>query len=115
MAMVLLASGLAYAVTTKVCDTPTCEGTNGRDNLIGTQISNTIYGYKKNDTITDNVGPDKDVIYAGRGWDVVNVKEGTTNPNDADYVRCSYGYDTVYYDVGVDTVIDCELKNPTSP
>ena len=113
--MMLLASGLAYAVTTKVCDTPTCEGNNQRNNLIGTQIDNTIYGYKKSDTITDTVGTDKDVIYAGHGRDVINVKEGTTNPHDADYVRCSYGYDTVYYDAGVDTVIGCELKNPTSP
>jgi hypothetical protein len=106
---------LAYAVTTRVCDTPTCEGTNGRDNLTGTQISNTIYVYRKSDTITDIVGPDQDIIYAGRGSDVINVKEGTTNPRDADYVRCSTGNDTVYYDVGVDTVIDCELRNPTSP
>jgi Ca2+-binding RTX toxin-like protein len=113
-AMALLAGGLAYAAT-KVCDTPTCKGSDNRDNLTGTQISNTIYGYQRADTITDIVGPDRDVIYAGRGNDVVNVKEGTTNPNDADHVRCSAGYDTVYYDAGTDTVIDCELENPTSP
>ncbi len=114
--VVLLAGGLAYAaVTTKVCDTPTCEGDNQRNNLMGTQINNTIYGYGRADTITDIAGPDKDVIYAGRGGDVINVKEGNANSHDADYVRCSVGYDTVYYDRGVDAVIDCELKNPVSP
>jgi Ca2+-binding RTX toxin-like protein len=116
MVMVLLAGGLAYAaVITKVCDTPTCEGDNGPNNLIGTQINNTIYGYGRADTITDTARIDKDVIYAGRGGDVINVKEGTDNPHDADYVRCSAGYDTVYYDSGVDAVVGCELKNPVSP
>jgi len=115
MVTVLLAGGLAYAVTTTVCDTPTCEGDDDRNNLIGTQINNTIYGYGRSDTITDTARIDKDVIYAGRGGDVINVKEGTDNPHDADYVRCSVGYDTVYYDRGVDAVTDCELKNPVSP
>src|SRR3712207_6148259 len=115
MVTVLLAGGLAYAVTTTVCDTPTCEGDDDRNNLIGTSINNTIYGYGRSDTITDIAGPDKDVIFAGRGNDVINVKEGTTNPHDADHVRCSAGYDTVYYDRGVDAVIDCELRNPVSP
>ena len=114
--VVLLAGGLAYAaVTTTTCDTPTCEGDNQPNNLIGTQINNTIYGYGRADTITDIARIDKDVIYAGRGGDVINVKEGTDNPHDADYVRCSSGYDTVYYDRGVDAVVDCELKNPVSP
>ena len=115
LVMVLLACGLAYAVTTQVCDKPTCEGDDGRNNLIGTQIDNTIYGYGRTDTITDTARIDKDVIYAGRGNDVINVKEGTDNPHDADYVRCSIGYDTVYYDRGVDAVSDCELRNPVSP
>jgi hypothetical protein len=116
MVMVLLAGGLAYAaVTTQVCDTPTCEGDDERNNLMGTQIDNTIYGYGRADTITDIARIDKDVIYAGRGGDVINVKEGTDNPHDADYVRCSDGYDTVYYDRGVDAVVGCELKNPVSP
>jgi hypothetical protein len=114
--VVLLAGGLAYAaVTTTTCDTPTCEGDNQPNNLIGTQIDNTIYGYGRADTITDIARIDKDVIYAGRGGDVINVKEGTDNPHDADYVRCSFGYDTVYYDRGVDAVVGCELKNPVSP
>ena len=94
MVMVLLACGLAYAVTTQVCDKPTCEGDDGRNNLIGTQIDNTIYGYGRTDTISDTARIDKDVIYAGRGNDVINVKEGTDNPHDADYVRCSISYDT---------------------
>jgi len=115
MVTVLLAGGLAYAVTTTVCDTPTCEGDDDRNNLIGTRINNTIYGYARSDTITDIAGPDKDVIYAGRGGDVINVKEGSANSRDADHVRCSIGYDTVYYDRGVDAVSDCELKNPASP
>jgi hypothetical protein len=110
------AGGLAYAaVTTQVCDTPTCEGDDERNNLMGTQIDNTIYGYGRADTITDIARIDKDVIYAGRGGDVINVKEGTDNPHDADYVRCSDGYDTVYYDRGVDAVVGCELKNPVPP
>jgi Ca2+-binding RTX toxin-like protein len=113
--MVLLACGLAYAVTTQVCDTPTCEGDDGRNNLIGTRIDNTIYGYGRIDTITDVAGRDRDVIYAGQGNDMINVKEGNSNTRDADHVRCSVGYDTVYYDRGVDTVIDCELRNPVSP
>jgi hypothetical protein len=46
---------------------------------------------------------------------VIGVKEGTANSHDADYVRCSVGYDTAYYDRAVDAVIDCELKNPVSP
>ncbi len=115
LVMVLLACGLAYAVTTQVCDKPTCEGDDGRNNLIGTQIDNTIYGYGRTDTITDTARIDKDVIYAGRGNDVINVKEGTDNPHDADCVRCSIGYDTVYYDRGVDAVSDCELRNSVSP
>lgn len=115
LVMVLLACGLAYAVTTQVCDKPTCEGDDGRNNLIGTQIDNTIYGYGRTDTITDTARIDKDVIYAGRSNDVINVKEGTDNPHDADYIRCSIGYDTVYYDRGVDAVSDCELRNPVSP
>ncbi len=114
--MVFLAGGLAYAaVTTKVCETPTCEGDNERNNLIGTRIDNTIYGYGRSDTITDTAGSDKGVIYTGRGGDVIDVKQGTANSHHADYVRCSVGYDTVYYDRGVDAVIYCELKNPVSP
>jgi hypothetical protein len=115
LVMVLLACGLAYAVTTRVCDKPTCEGDDRRNNLIGAQIYNTIYGYGRIDTITDTARIDKDVIYAGRNNDVINVKEGTDNPHDAVYVRCSIGYDTVYYDRGVDAVSDCELRNPVSP
>jgi hypothetical protein len=115
LVMVLLACGLAYAVTTQVCDKPTCEGDDGRNNLIGAQIYNTIYGYGRIDTITDTARIDIDVIYAGRNNDVINVEEGTDNPHDAVYVRCSIGYDTVYYDRGVDAVSDCELRNPVSP
>ena len=99
--MVFLAGGLAYAaVTTKACETPTCEGDDDRNNLIGTRIDNTIYGYGRSDTVTDTAGTDKDVFYAGRGGDVIGVKEGTANSHDADYVRCSVGCDTAYYDRG---------------
>ena len=53
----LLAVGMAYPAT-KVCDTPTCNGTDKRD------------------TIADSGGPDQDTIYAGSGRDVIDVREG---------------------------------------
>ena len=72
--MVFLAGGLDYAaVTTKVCETPTCEGDNERNNLIGTRIDNTIYGYGRSDTITETAGTDKDVIYTGRGGEETSI------------------------------------------
>jgi Ca2+-binding RTX toxin-like protein len=104
---------VAYAAT-KLCDDPVCNGTDGRDVLIGTKIDNVIYGYGAKDIIRDTAGPDQDTVYGGSGKDVIDVREGNNNPRNADYVDCGDSKDTVYYDEGVDTVVRCELKNPTS-
>jgi hypothetical protein len=110
-AMLLLAVGMAYAVT-KVCDKTTCKGTDNRDVLTGTQIDNIFYGKAKGDTITDNVAinHDHDVVYANRGSDVINVREGNQNPQDFDTVRCGLGTDTVYFDKTDVLIGGCERK-----
>lgn len=110
--LVVLTAGAAYAVT-KVCNT-TCEGTKKRDTLTGTAADTTFYGKRGGDRITDIAGPDNDVVYAGRGNDTVNVEDNVqgNNKDNADYVDCGPGYDTVFFDPGRDTVVNCENPNP---
>lgn len=110
--MVVTAAGAAYAVT-KVCDT-TCEGTKRGDTLTGTAADTTFYGKRGGDRITDIAGADNDVVYAGSGNDTVNVEDNVqgNNKDNADYVDCGPGYDTVFFDPGSDTVVNCENPNP---
>jgi Ca2+-binding RTX toxin-like protein len=113
--LLALSVGVAYAAT-KLCDDPVCNGTDGRDVLIGTKIDNVIYGYGAKDVIRDTAGPDQDTVYGGSGKDVIDVHEGNNNPRNADYVDCWDSKDTVYYDEGVDTVAsDCEVLYPEAP
>ena len=95
-AALVLAGGVAYAVT-KTCET-VCKGTDNRDVLIGTSADTSFYGFKKGDQITDTAKHDNDLVKAGSGNDVINVREGGNAQNEADVVDCGEGYDTVYAD-----------------
>jgi Ca2+-binding RTX toxin-like protein len=55
------------------CITTTCNGNNKDDIIIGSSLSETIYGLKGNDNIQGN--GDADVIYGGDGGD--NIQGGS--------------------------------------
>ncbi len=105
--MLVLSAGVAFAVT-KVCDQRVCRGTGKADVLIGTEINNTIYGRGGGDDIRDTAGgKDVDRIIAGRGNDTIDVRDGNSR-DDADYVDCGPGFDTVYADNN-DITVRCEV------
>jgi Ca2+-binding RTX toxin-like protein len=112
---------------------------NGKDRAYGAGGNDTIYGGAGNDgfgTIPLVGAEDSDTIYGGKGNDVINAAasdqplESPDSPVDdsygesgndtidaedgnVDYIDCGEGRkDTVYYDVGIDTVTNCEALNP---
>jgi len=48
-----------------------------------------------------------DHIYGQGGIDEVDAVDG-----NVDIINCGKGRDTAFYDVGIDTVKGCEIKNP---
>ena len=87
-------------------------GLEGNDIITGGAVQDTIYGDEGNDTITDN-SPNNDIdeIYGDEGNDTIDVREDGADAGDI--VDCGPGKkDRVFFDVGVDTVTRCEIKNP---
>ena len=85
--------------------------------LAGAEDSDTVYGGKGNDVINaaafdtplENLETQPvDYSYGDSGNDTIDAEDG-----NVDYIDCGEGRkDTVYYDVGIDTVTNCEVLNP---
>ena len=89
----------------------TIYGGSGNDHtLVGEAGSDKVYGGGGNDGIyayaLDTAGS-TDHSYGGGGNDNIEALDG-----NVDIINCGRGTDTVYYDVGTDTVRGCERKNP---
>jgi hypothetical protein len=72
-------------------------GTKNAETLTGTSGNDHITGAEGNDTLIGKAG--NDTIYANDG-----VK---------DKIDCGPGRDIVYFDPGLDTLANCEMKNST--
>jgi Ca2+-binding RTX toxin-like protein len=130
LAVLATAGGVVLAVT-KTCLETDCMGTReadtltagndnthhiagleGNDIITGGGFHDTIYGDEGNDTINDDACIDIDVIYGDEGNDTIDVREDPAGA-DGDIVDCGPGKkDKVFFDVGLDTVTRCEIKNP---
>ena len=114
MMMVVLAAGVAFAAEVD-CTTDPCLGTRGNDEIHGTENSDTIRALAGDDFVFSALGDDtiyldngKDRADGGGGNDTIDAEDG-----NVDYIDCGEGRkDTVYYDVGIDTVTNCEVLNP---
>jgi len=81
-------------------------GTNGDDNLRGTDDSDTIYGERGDDTIYGY--GDNDKLYGGRGDDLINGGTGD------DYIYGWYGGNTLYGKNGDDHIYSTGPSDPRS-
>jgi Ca2+-binding RTX toxin-like protein len=91
-------------------------GRGGNDTLIGDPIGSTgddvMRGGSGNDSISDPFeGNDVDTIFAGKGDDVVNVREGAAFSDTPDVIDCGPGIDTAVIDP-TDKRTGCEILNP---
>ena len=109
-------------------DGDTVYGAAGIDNLMSLDGDDTVFGGSDGDRI--EVGGGSDTAYGGRGSDEfllgIGDSAGTTdrgyggggndtieaNDGNVDVIDCGKGTDRVYYDVGTDTIKNCEIKNP---
>jgi hypothetical protein len=66
---VILAGGVAPAITLVHCTGGLCEGTEGVDRIQGTDSVDEIYAYGSDDDVTG--GDDADKIYGGSGGDEI--------------------------------------------
>jgi len=86
-------------------------GREGNDGLKGGEGSDEVYGELGNDKVKGSQGGDK--VFGGPGDDV--VRGGThsrTNDGVRDLLDCGEGTDTVYYTPRKDEIRDCEILNP---
>jgi Ca2+-binding RTX toxin-like protein len=141
LAALLLALGAAApAVLAAItCPGGGFEGTNDDDTLQGTAGVDHITGFGWADTISGSSGNDEltgfggaDLLVGGRGGDIINAQEVDGHPpgtdtiqggrgNDTIYandgvkdkIDCGPGRDIVYFDPGLDTLANCEMKNST--
>jgi hypothetical protein len=114
MMMVVLAAGVAFAAEVD-CTTDPCLGTRGDDEIHGTENSDTIRALAGDDFVFSALGDD--TIYLDNGKDRADGDSGNdtidAEDGNVDYIDCGEGRkDTVYYDVGIDTVTNCEVLNP---
>jgi Ca2+-binding RTX toxin-like protein len=106
-----LTAGVAFAAIN--CTGGPCFGTNNADTLYGTANVDNIQGLGGDDTIygkgsNDFLAGDQAFEQTLRGNDKVYGGEG-----DEDVINCGRGtQDIVRYDVGLDTITNCEIKNP---
>jgi serralysin len=66
-----------------------------------------VYGANGNDSVATFGGTD--IVFGGRGNDQIYARDG-----DQDTLYCGEGTDTVFYNGGVDEVVDCEIRHPSS-
>ena len=112
--MVVLTAGVAFAADID-CLIDACVGTKGDDQIRGTENPETISALAGNDFVFSRGGDDtiygdrgKDNLLGGGGNDTIYAEDG-----NVDYIDCGEGQkDTVYYDVGIDTVTNCEVLDP---
>ena len=115
--------GIAYAFGTAASDFIDCSGSSvthvirghggndrliggsGRDLITGGDGHDDIYGGDDADTLIGEAGNDR--INGGSGDDLIIADDG-----EADLIDCGPGYDTVFYDVGLDRIVNCENLNP---
>jgi len=88
-------------------------GNENKDNLLGAEDSDDVNGGDGNDTV-DLVSFDTpgsvDSGKGGDGNDTVQAVDG-----NKDIINCGLGKkDKVFFDVGLDSVTRCEVKNPSS-
>ena len=134
LAAMLLASGVAWALTTITCTaSKSCQGTGGDDEIYGTDLRDVIIPYDGNDVVYANGGNDEvrhsfgdDTIYGGPGNDTLRGGRGTDRIYGGpgkDLIDCAYLEtrandvgDTAYAD-SEDTVVDCKdvYDDPTTP
>jgi hypothetical protein len=83
-------------------------GGDGSDHLFGGAGSDLLSGEEGADEITASfsVGEGIDTIEGGPGNDTVRAVEG-----QSDVIDCGPGRDSVEFDVGLDSVKRCEIKN----
>ena len=86
-------AGAVWAATLITCPGGECLGTTGPDMMIGTDGDDVIAGF--------------------RGRDTVDVREGNKGLVNRDFVDCGRGQDTDFFDEGADTVVGCEVMNPS--
>jgi Ca2+-binding RTX toxin-like protein len=86
-------------------------GGSGNDELEGNQDNDLLVGGPGNDKLNPLDGQQlgtKDTVEGGRGADNVYANDG-----NEDVINCGRGtQDIVRYDVGLDTIRNCEIKNP---
>jgi Ca2+-binding RTX toxin-like protein len=86
-------------------------GGSGNDELEGNQDNDLLVGGSGNDKLNPLDGQQpgtKDTVEGGDGADVVYA-----NDSNEDVINCGRGtQDIVLYDVGLDTISNCEIKNP---
>ncbi len=106
MLLVMVAAGVALAVT-KTCGDNPCDGTDNDDVLyerVGNGLGDTISGFRGADAIDANTfRKDRDRVFGGPGSDRLLVNDG----DNRDTVRGGDGFDVCYVDSG-DRVTGCE-------
>jgi Ca2+-binding RTX toxin-like protein len=140
-AAILLAGGLALAADVS-CSGEYCEGTTGNDTMTGSASEDQMYGIGGNDTMYGKDGadsmwgdwhqvidpgePGNDTMYGGNGPDRLQGDERTDTLNggrgndrieakdgERDIINCGRGMeDVAFFDRGIDSVSNCEIKNP---
>ncbi len=115
--LLALGAGVAFAAIIK--------GTPGDDRLTGTEVRDTIFGFKGDDLIrglggTDTLqgGGGDDTIFGGPGQDVLRGRGGNdhlhggspTDPKHTDEFYCGAGYDTIYLEESEHSVHNRTVK-----
>ncbi len=81
--------------------------------LRGAEDNDKVYGGRGNDEINAaqfDTGSE-DFSFGGRGNDTIRAKD--VRKDIIDCGESNNHTDTVFYDVGLDTIKNCEIKNPT--
>jgi hypothetical protein len=105
--LVIVAAGVAWAVTTKTCSSKPCTGTADADVLyerVGRGVPDSIWGLESRDFIDANTfNRDADKLMGGRGADKLLSNDG----DGRDVVRGGQGRDVCIVDRG-DGRVGCE-------
>jgi hypothetical protein len=109
----ILGAGAVWATTLITCPGGECLGTTGPDVMVGTDGDDVISGFRRGDDISDTAKQDRDSVSGGRGGDTIDVREGNKGQVNRDFVNCGRGQDTVFFDEDADTVVGCEVMNPS--